>query len=66
MEEDQKFTLYWRDGQRNVVRGRTISEAMNLAGYGGGTLGALDFYAKGEDSDYRWNAPTREWVATSH
>lgn len=61
MENDPKFTLYWRDGKRNIVQGRTIAEAMTLAGYGGGALGALDFHAKGENGDYAWNATSREW-----
>lgn len=64
MEGDPKFTLYWRTGQREIVQGRTIEEAMMLRGYGGGAVRALDFYAFGEDTEYKWVPTTREWVAT--
>lgn len=62
MEGDPKFTLYWRTGDREVVQGRNPAEAMTLAGYGGGALGALDFYAKGDDHDWKWVPETREWI----
>lgn len=65
MKDDPKFTLYWLDGKREVVQGRTAAEAMTLAGYGGGAVRALDFYANGEDTDYRWVPESRKWVATS-
>lgn len=58
------FTLYWKDGYRNVVRGRTVAEAMTLAGYGHGVLGALDFYAHGNDHSFYWNTtaqPCARW-----
>jgi hypothetical protein len=61
MKGDPKFTLYWRDGKREVVQGRTISEAFMLAGYGGGAMRALDFYANGEDHRYWWDEKGREW-----
>lgn len=64
MSDDPKFTLYWRTGKREVVQGRTIAEAMTLAGYGGGAVRALDFYANGDDTEYRWVELSREWVAT--
>lgn len=57
------FTLYWRDGRRDVVHGsgNTPADAMNRAGYGGGAVRALDFWAHGDDRGYVWNAQTREW-----
>lgn len=58
---DPKFTLYWRTGDREIVSGRTISEAMTLAGYGGGAARALDFYAPGDCDKYWWEAAAREW-----
>lgn len=60
-QDDPKFTLYWRTGQREIVQGRTIAEAMTLAGYGGGAVRALDFHAKGENTEYSWNSSSREW-----
>ena len=61
---DPAFTFYWKTGKREVHYGRDPAEALNKAGYGGGAVRALDFYASGDDSNYRWNETTREWVAT--
>ena len=61
MENDPQFTLYWRDGKRQVVRGRTVAEAMTLAGYGGGAVRALDFYANGDNHEYTWLPDKRDW-----
>ena len=60
---DKTFTLYWRTGDREVVTGETVEKAMMLAGYGGGAIRALDFYAKGDDREWKWAPETREWVA---
>lgn len=50
-----QFTLYWKDGKRDVVKGRNTVEAMTLAGYGGGAVGALDMVANGNDHAWYWN-----------
>lgn len=39
-----KFRLYWRDGKTEIVKGKSISDAFNNAGYGSGALRALDYY----------------------
>lgn len=57
----KKFTLYWRDGKREVVEGSDCADAMTRAGYGGGAVGALDFHAKGDCGGYWWDAAKREW-----
>lgn len=57
----KKFTLYWRDGKRQVVEGATIAAACTSAGYGGGALRALDFWSHGECSDWEWIAAERNW-----
>lgn len=53
------YTLFWLDGKREVVHGATIAEAMTSAGYGGGAVRALDFYASGDRDDYQWDG--RDW-----
>ncbi len=58
---DKKFTLYWKTGDREVVEGRDIAEAMTLAGYGGGAAGALEVWTHGDNHNYIWNAAAREW-----
>lgn len=61
-----KFTLFWLDGKREVISSPLDdpAQAMTLAGYGGGAARALDFWAHGDNTDYRWSEVTREWVAT--
>jgi hypothetical protein len=56
------YTFYWRDGSRDVIRGKTPEEAMNNYGYGFGALPALDFYAEGDNKEYVWIVGEREWV----
>ena len=47
--KEQEFTLYWMGcSTPEVVKGTSISNALNNAGYGGGAIGALDFYEKGD------------------
>jgi hypothetical protein len=58
-----KFTLYWRTGDREVIEGETVARAMTAAGYGGGAIGALDFYAYGDNHEYVWDALSHEWVS---
>ena len=58
------FTLYWRTGKRETVSGSTVETAMTLAGYSGGAVRALDFWARGDCHNYIWNAETRNWDMT--
>ncbi len=55
------YTLYWLDGKREIVIGDSPADAMNKAGYGQGSLKALDFYAQGEDNQYIWNKEKKTW-----
>lgn len=59
--ETGNFTLFWKDGKREVVRGLHAADAMTAAGYGGGAIGALDFYAAGDCHDYAWDVVKRNW-----
>jgi len=61
MAEKNAYRLYWRTGETNVVHGDTPAEAMTLAGYGSGSVRALDFYANGDALEYDWDADAREW-----
>jgi hypothetical protein len=64
MARDKKFTLFWKTGDRNVVTGRNVAEAMTLAGFGGGSIRALDFHAEGDCDHYSWDAGKHEWSPT--
>ena len=59
-----KFTLFWKTGQREVVEGRSAAQAMTLAGYSAGAVGALDFWAKGDCRDYVWSNDDHRWNPT--
>lgn len=56
------YTLFWLTGSSEVVKGDTIAQAMTLAGYGGGSVRALDFYLLGNKiNEYEWDASKRYW-----
>lgn len=56
------YTLFWLTGKTEIITGDTPAEAMTLAGYGGGAVRALDFYANGDvRKDYKWNDKERKW-----
>lgn len=57
-----EWTLYWRNGARQVLNGDTIHDAFSKAGYGYGALVALDFYSAGDDHDWKWEG--KKWVPT--
>ena len=59
--QEQSFTLYWRDGKREIVKGASVEDAVTHAGYGQGALSALDFYDYGEKVNYVWNKKERNW-----
>lgn len=58
---NKKFTLYWREGKREIVEGASISDAYAKAGLGAGAIPSLDFYADGNDDKCEWNKETHEW-----
>lgn len=61
IKKEQAFTVFWRDGKREVFPGETIADAFNKAGYSVGALGAMDFYSKGDDQSFEWNKDDRTW-----
>jgi len=56
------YTLFWRTGITEIVKGNTPEEAMTLAGYSNGAVKALDLYGNGDiRNEYAWNATARSW-----
>lgn len=49
------ITLFWLNGQREVVHGLDAANAMTNAGYSSSALRALDFYKDGDFDAYAWN-----------
>ncbi len=59
------FTLFWLTGDSELVEGSDIAHAMNKAGYGNGSLRALDFHGEGDLQDkYVWDSTARKWNMT--
>jgi hypothetical protein len=48
------YTLYWKTGQRELVSGNNVAEAMTLAGYSNGAVPALEFWMRGDNKEYYW------------
>jgi hypothetical protein len=60
------YTLFWLTGQSETVKGSDVASAMNNAGYGAGSIPALDFHAEGDiRDDYVWNKEDRSWDKVS-
>lgn len=62
MSDNNFFTIYWLGGQRQVISGPTVEEAFSRAGYGGGSIRAVDWYEKGINEEYYWDNQRRTWV----
>lgn len=54
----ETFILYWLTGEKEIVKGETIEDAFNDAGYGTGALSALDFYSNNPEVKYIWDGET--------
>lgn len=62
MSKTKTFTIYWRTGQRDVLSGIDAADALTQAGYGAGSVRAIDFHCKGDNREYVWDGEKREWV----
>jgi hypothetical protein len=62
----KKFTIFWKHGEYEIVKGNTVSDAFTKAGYGGGSIEAIDFYGEGDiRKNYTWNEKTKTWDQVS-
>lgn len=52
--EIKKFTFYWLNGKKEVLKGESQIDALNKVGYGQGAIKALDFCSEGECDQYVW------------
>lgn len=58
--ETKLFTVFWRDGSRKILKGVSVEDAFNKAGYGNGSLRAVDFYKEGVDLSYHFK--DKAWI----
>ena len=57
------YTLFWRTGKSEIIKGSDIANAFTLAGYSAGARRALDFYSNGDDTkNWKWNKEKRDWI----
>lgn len=56
------FQFYWVGGKLEQSEGISIADAFNRAGYGGGSINALDFYEESENPRWRYDSAARKWV----
>jgi hypothetical protein len=57
------FTLFWLTGDKEIVQGLDIADAVRRSGYGGGAMAALDFWSEGNDEkeNWTWNSTAHKW-----
>jgi hypothetical protein len=54
------FTIYWRDGRRELIKGVNLDVALANSGYTTKSLGIFDFCVDGDCGDYMFK--NLEWV----
>ncbi len=62
VNENNYYTLYWHNGDRNIVKGVSIEEAFTKAGYGAGAINALCWYDEGVSETHHYNKDKKIWV----
>ena len=62
MNKNQWFTIYWLDGSKSYVFGEIIDKAFAAAGYGGGSVNAVDWYDNGITNTHYRDQKKKEWV----
>lgn len=56
------FTIYWKDGTKNIISGNSIEEAFTVAGYSAGVLKGIVGYSEGVEDTHYWDADKNEWL----
>lgn len=59
------FTIFWRDGTREVMHGVDVAAAFVAAGHSLMIHRMVDFHKEGDVQDYTWDANRREWTRTT-
>lgn len=62
VDEVKTFTLYWKYGDRTVIKGTSINNAFTSNGHSVGALSAVDWYDEGETNTHVWVAETKSWM----
>jgi hypothetical protein len=57
----KEYTVYWKDGRREVVKGWNVADALLNAGYEVRSSRLVAFYFMGANHDYKWDQHTSRW-----
>jgi hypothetical protein len=60
-KDEKQYTLYWIDGHREIVLGKTLRNALLMAGHSRYAHGALSSYAIGDDHSMVWDDDAKVW-----
>lgn len=58
----KKFTIYWDCGKSEILQGKSIQVALDVAGYSTNDLLSISFYTPGDTQDsYIWDSYLQKW-----
>lgn len=56
------FTIYWKDGSKNIISGLEINDAFTMAGFSAGAIHAVDWYDNGVTSTHFYDKLNNKWI----
>ena len=60
--ESKHYTMYMKDGKRDVIKGVTFESAFYYAGYPALDNGRISWHTEGVDDTHYWDAKAQSWV----
>ncbi len=57
-----KFTVYWTDGNRVVIKGINIEDAYRTMGWTENDVEKIAYIHHGDVDKYIWNLLSKKWV----
>jgi hypothetical protein len=51
---DTSYTLYWKKGKREILKGTTINDALRRGGYTPQEKSKIELFFKGVRNDYKF------------
>ncbi len=48
----EAFVLHWKSGDKQIIRGNGIADAVRRAGLGGGAFNALDYWEEYDQEEH--------------
>jgi hypothetical protein len=60
-DKTKVYTLYWKNGKREVLKGADVIKALREAGYQVKDLCDLSFFTPGSNEEFKWIESSRSW-----